>query len=440
MLSYPSARLAQLGLLLVALALLGYVWPAAFTVVSAVALLCILIALVDLVATRSMLAGKLSVARDFPGTVTVELPRSGVHVVRNESRMPVRFRIFEDSYPHFRKSVTNTWASLAAGGSTEIPLVIRSQERGEQELGGIGLRVLAGLQLWVMQLRFELDDKVRVYPLIDELTGGDLFAHRRRLWGIGQHHSRKFGRGTDFDHVRDYTVDDEYRSINWKATARRGRPVVNQFQVDQSRDLMLLIDCGRLMHTEIAGRSRLDRYLDAAVHLAYLALSQKDRVGLMAFSSETRRYVPPARRPRQLDAIIDAVFDLKPEFVESDYARVLAMLRRRHSKRGLVVLFTDLVDSVSSKRAVANLSRLGRTHLPVVVILDDPEIGQMASRQTRTEDDAYIKASAESLLEQKRRSIQQLRSRGCLIVNVAAEKLNAAVVDQYLQVKARNLI
>ena len=418
----------------------GYVWAEAFTVVSILAAVLMFVALIDLMATRSLLIGKLKLTREFPETVTVELPRSGVHVLQNSSRMPIRFRLHEDVYPQFRKTVTAGWVSVAAGSSSELPIVIRSNDRGEQDLGGIGVRILAGLQLWVNQLRFELEDKVRVYPLIEELTGGDLFAHRRKLWGIGQHHSRKFGRGTDFDHLRDYTPDDEYRSINWKATARRGKPVVNQFQVDQSRDLMLLVDCGRLMHTEIAGRPRLDRYLDAAIHLAYLALSQKDRVGLMAFASETIRYVPPARKPRQLDAIIESVFDLKAQFVESDYARVLTMLRSRHSKRGLVVMFTDLVDSVSSKRAVANFSRLSRTHLPVIVILDDPEIERLAAAKAQGPDDPFIKASAEMLLEQKRRSISELRSRGCLIVNVSAERLNGAVVDQYLQVKARNLI
>ena len=440
MLSFPSERMAQIGLLLIGLALLGYIWAPAFLIVSMLTMLGMFIAIIDLLATRSMLRGNVELLREFPGTVTVELPRSGLHRIVNSSRMPLRFRVFEDNLPQFRKSVASGWASVAAGGTSELPLVIRSRQRGEQALGGAGLRVLAGLQLWVTQLRYELDQHVRVYPLIEELMGGDLFAHRRRLWGIGQHHSRKYGRGTDFDHLRDYTPDDEFRSINWKATARRGRPVVNQFQVDQSRDLMLLVDCGRLMHTEIAGRPRIDRYLDAAVHLAYLALSQKDRVGLIAFSSETRRYVPPSRRARQLDAIIDAVFDLRAEFVESDYARVLAMLRSRHSKRGLVVLFTDLVDSVSSQRAVANLSRLSRTHLPVIVILDDPQIGQMAESRTRTPDDPYIKASAELILAQKRRTIAELRSQGILIVNVAAEHLNAAVLDQYLQVKARNLI
>ncbi|MEZ5338886.1 MAG: DUF58 domain-containing protein [bacterium] len=432
--------MGQAGLVLVLCALLGYLWAPAFLIASALSLLLAMLALLDLLSTRSMLRGKLSVERDFPQAVTVETPRSGMHLLHNASRIPVRFRIHEDSLPEFRKSLATGWATAAAGESCEIPLVIRSLERGERELGGIGLRVLAGLQLWITQLRIEPGQSVRVYPQIEELTGGDLFAHRRRLWGIGQHHSRKFGRGTDFDHLREYTPDDEYRGINWKATARRGRPVVNQFQVDQSRDLMLLVDCGRLMHTEIGGRPRLDRYLDAAVQLAYLALSQKDRVGLMAFSSETRRYVPPARRQRQLDAIIEAVFDLQPEFVESDYARVLAMLRSRHSKRGLVVLFTDLVDSVSSQRAVANLSRLARTHLPIIVILDDPQIEEMARKRTEGSDDAYIKASAELLLQQKRRTVQELRSRGCMIVNVAADKLNGAVINQYLQVKARNLI
>jgi uncharacterized protein (DUF58 family) len=300
--------------------------------------------------------------------------------------------------------------------------------------------VLAGLGLWIVQVRFNLDQISRSYPLIEELVRGDLFAHRRRLYGIGQHQSKKFGRGTEFDQLREYSPDDEFRTINWKATARAGKPVVNQYQVEQSRDLMLLIDSGRLMHTEIGGRPRLDRYLDAAVHLAYLALNQRDRVGLMVFDNEVRRFVPPAHRPRQLDDLIEAVFDLEPRFVESDYGRAVTTLKTRQHKRGLVVLFTDLVDSISSKSAVAQLSRLARTHLPVICILDDPQVPALASKPALQPEDAYVKAAAERFISEKRRTLQALRSRGCLIVNTAAERLNAALVNQYLEVKAKNML
>jgi uncharacterized protein (DUF58 family) len=176
------------------------------------------------------------------------------------------------------------------------------------------------------------------------------------------------------------------------------------------------------------------------VHLAYLALSQKDRVGLLAFSNSVRRFVPPGRRPRQLDDLIDAVFDLEPEFKESDYAGAISAVKARSPKRGLVVLFTDLVDSISSRDAVANLARLAKTHLPVVVILDDPQIVKLADDPASENVDAYTKGAAEQFLGEKRRTLTHLRSRGCLIVNVTADKLNTAVVNQYLEVKARNML
>jgi uncharacterized protein (DUF58 family) len=161
---------------------------------------------------------------------------------------------------------------------------------------------------------------------------------------------------------------------------------------------------------------------------------------LIAFDAEVRCFVAPGRRPRQLDDLINAMFDLQPRFVESDYALAVTTLKSRQPKRGLVVLFTDLVDSISSRNAVANLSRLSRTHLPVVVILDDPAIGKMADAPVAESSDAYVKAAAEQFIAEKRRTLTHLRTRGCLIVNVTAPRLNAAVVDQYLQVKARNLL
>lgn len=440
MLAYPSPRLAGLGLILLAVAAAGYLQPVCFDVATLGALMLCFAAALDLWLTGSALRGKLLLRREFPAGVTVARARRGEHVLLNRSRIGLRYRVYEDHYPHMLKLLPERWVRIAPRGDARQPLSITVNQRGEQSLGGAGLRVIAGLGLWVLQYRFDWDQKARVYPLIEELTRGDLFAHRRRLWGIGQHQSRKFGRGTEFDSLREYTPDDEYRTVNWKATARAGRPIVNQYQVEQSRDLMLLLDCGRLMHTEIAGRPRLDRYLDAAVHLAYLALSQKDRVGLLAFDAEVQRYVAPGRRAGQLDDLIDAVFDLRPRFIESDYARAVSTLKARSPKRGLVVLFTDLVDSISSRRAIANLSRLARTHLPVVVILDDPAIEQLARRPVRGLDDAYVMGAAEQFISEKQRTLSHLRTRGCLIINVAAERLDTAVVNQYLEVKARNLL
>lgn len=394
----------------------------------------------DLWLTSRSLSGKLELKREFPAAVTVARSRRGSHVLHNQSALGLRGCVFEDVFPELEKYYNPRWQSVQARSTASWPLQITAYQRGERELGGAGLRVSAGLGLWILQYRFNWSDKLRVYPLIEELADCDLFAHRRKLWGIGQHQSRKFGRGTEFDSLREYTPDDEYRAINWKASARRDAPVINQYQVDQARDLMLLIDCGRLMHTEISRRPRLDCYLDAAMQLAYLAIAQKDRVGLLAFDAEIRSYVAAGKRPRQLDDLVEAMFDLKPRYVESDYSLAISTLKSRQPKRGMVVLFTDLVDSVSSQLAVANLSRLARSHLPVIVILDDPVVPAMAGMPARTPVDAYIKGSAEQFIAEKRRTLAHLRTRGCIIVNVAADRLNAALVNEYLQVKARNLL
>jgi len=429
-----------LFIVLLAVAAAGYFYTLAFDIAAGGTLVVVFIAVADLWLTAGALRGKLDLTRDFPNNITVARPRPGRHILRNRSRIAISYRVYEDSFPPIEKAISERWHAVAPGREESWPLRITVNRRGVQELGGAGLRVIAGLGLWVLQYRYEWEGQARVYPLVEELTKGDLFAHRRKLWGQGQHMSRKFGRGTEFDSLREYTPDDEYRTVNWKATARAGRPIINQYQVEQSRDLVLLLDCGRLMHTEIAGRPRLDRYLDAAAQLAYVALSQKDRVGLVAFDAEVQSVVKPGRRARQLDNLINAMFDLKPRFVESDYARAVAAFRAHSPKRGLVVLFTDLVDSVSSRRAVANLSRLARTHLPVVVILDDPAIPALADAEVRDLGDVYIKGAAEQFISEKQRTLGTLKTRGCLIINVAAERLNAAVVNQYLEVKARNLL
>ena len=440
MLFYPSTRTGLIALALVALAAFGYLWRPAFDYALLGFILLVLTALADLVLTARALSGKLELKRDFPGVITTGISRDGQHVLANTSRLPLVVQVHEDRINAVHKHIVSGWQHVRPRSTARMPLRFEARQRGELELGGAGLRVLAGLGLWVLQYRFEWTAKTRAYPLIEEFTRGDLFAHRRRLWGIGQHQSRKFGRGTEFDQLREYSPDDEYRAINWNATARAGRPIVNQYRVEQSRDVMLMVDCGRLMHTQIAGRQRLDHYLDAAVQLAYLALSQKDRVGLIAFDAEIQRMIEPASRPRHLDRLVEGMFALQPRFLESDYARAVATLKAYERKRGLVVLFTDLADSLSSRLAVAYLSSLARTHLPVVVILDDPAVSTLARQPATDAEDVFVKAAAEQFISEKKKTLRQLQSRGCIILNVTAERLSVALVNQYLEIKARNML
>jgi uncharacterized protein (DUF58 family) len=423
-----------------ALFTLGYAWTPARELATWLAAVYALALALDLILSVRAAHGRIELSRELPQNATVTHAVTGFHIVRNASPIAIVGRAYEDVRPHVHKVVGTSWNTVKPGEYARWPIHVTGQRRGSLELGSAALRYTTGLRLWIIQQRFGLKQQLRVYPFIEELVRGDLFAHRRRLYAIGQHSSHRFGRGTEFEQLREYSPDDEYRQINWKATARAAKPVVNQMRVEQSRDLILMIDCGRLMHTEISGRPRLDRYLDAAVQLAYLALNQRDRVGLIAFDAEVRRYVAPSHQPRQLSDLIDAVYDLQPRFVESDYARAALTLRTRLPKRGMVVLFTDLLDSISSRQAVAQLSRLARTHLPVIVVLDDPVIPKLADQPAAKESDVYVKSAAEKFITEKRGALQQLRTRGCLIVNVAADRLNFSLVNQYLQVKARNIL
>ena len=439
-LAYPAPRAVFVALGILGLATVGYIWAPAYELARWCALLLGLVLAIDLVLSLRAARGRIVLTRELPQSATVTHPVPGFHIVHNAGEAQIVARVYEDIRPHLTKEFSPKWNLVKPGEYARWPIRVVGQRRGNVPLGGAALRYTTGLRLWVIQQRFELNQELRVYPLIEELVRGDLFAHRRRLYSIGQHSSHRFGRGTEFEQLREYSPDDEYRQINWKATARAAKPVVNQMRVEQSRDLILLIDCGRLMHAEIAGRPRLDRYLDAAVQLAYLALNQRDRVGLIAFDAQVRRYVAPGHQPRQLNDLIDAVFDLQPRFVESDYARAAMTLRTRLPKRGMVVLFTDLLDSVSSRQAVAQLSRLARTHLPVIVVLDDPAIPRLADQPAARESDVFVKSAAEKFISEKRNALKHLRTRGCLIVNVAADKLNVALVNQYLEIKARNIL
>jgi uncharacterized protein (DUF58 family) len=321
----------------------------------------------------------------------------------------------------------------------DLPRLYRATRRGAHALGDLRLRLLSPLGLVWRQARLTGAQRVEVVPALAGLRRTLRLAGSDRWLDLGVRRQRRRGSlTTDFESLRDYVYGDDVRLVDWKATARRGHPTVRQFQVERGQELVLLVDCGRRMAATVAGGAgrgwtKLDHALDAALELAAVALQEGDRVGLAAYDTGLRAWVPPTRGHRQLQRLLEVAYELQPRFVESDLARALAEVRVRHRRRALLAVLTDVGDLLSAERLRAALRAAGGAQV-VLAALDDPELSALADGEHPPGPrSSALRAAALHLAGERRAALQRLEGGGARVLDAlpseAAGPLLAAWLD-----------
>jgi uncharacterized protein (DUF58 family) len=280
---------------------------------------------------------------------------------------------------------------------------------------------------------FPNSQTVAVVPDVPGATRLAHLARRRESVGLVGFTRGAIGLGTDFESVREYVEDDDFRRINWSATLRAGHPMTNEYRQDQDRQILCVVDCGRLMGSPVAGRSRLDAAVDAALAVAAVADAMGDRCGLVAFDDEIRQNLFP-RRAGARD-FLAAISDVDVNYVESRYDLVFTELARR--KRSLLVLFTDLFDEAAGAALLEALPVLARHHAVLVASCFDPDVAEIASAEVATARDAYAAVVALGLIDTQATLTASLRRAGAEILTTEPDALSEGCVRGYLQLKAK---
>ncbi len=309
--------------------------------------------------------------------------------------------------------------------------------RGEARFEDMFLRVEGRLRLIAQTYRLPARASVPVYPNLLQMREYDLLRHRGALRQIGFRQFRIRGQGTEFESLRDYSPDDEFRRIDWKATARRGKPVVRDYQVERSQNVILLLDCGRNMLAEVEETLKFDVVLNTALMLAHVTTQMEDKVGALAFADEVDQFVVPQRGRAQMRKLVDALHAVQPRMVESDYLYATTYLAKRWRKRSLMVFFTDLIDVDASRMLLQSVRTLQRTHLCVVVTVSDPKLHGWSRQSPSDADSLYRRAVATQVLTDRLSAARQLERMGVHCIDAEPDTLVANLVNYYLQVKAR---
>ncbi len=318
--------------------------------------------------------------------------------------------------------------------------MLRPTRRGAFDIPRVHLRVRSRLGLWQRLLTYPCGTIIHVYPDMKQLREYAVLARTNRLSQVGVRRTRRIGQDHDFERLRDYTIDDNYKHIDWRATARRRKLTVKDFQATQSQRIVFLVDCGRMMTNEAGGLSLLDHALNAVLMLSYVALRQSDSVGLVCFSDEIHGYVPPRGGLNQMNRLLHASFNRFPRLVESRYDQAFRHLGSNCRKRSLVVLVTNVIDEVNANQVQQYLTSLVGRHLPLGVLLRDRRLFEAIEAEHPDGDALWRAAAAADILAWRHQVLTDLRNKGSLTLDVFPEQMTAPLINRYLEIKARHLL
>ncbi|MBI5302177.1 MAG: DUF58 domain-containing protein [Chloroflexi bacterium] len=328
------------------------------------------------------------------------------------------------------------FAPLRPRETVEFRYHVRPPRRGDYRFGDTNLRWRGVLGMIVRQARYATGAPVKVYPNLLDIRKYQVLARRHHLTEMGLRQTRVLGRGAEFERLREYQPDDEFRRIDWKATARRSKPISREFETERSQTILALLDVGRMMRAPVENLAKLDYAVNAVLMLSYVAGLRGDKVGLIAFADEVTHFLTPRSGKGQFYRMLATLYGVESQPVESDYARAFAFLGAKHKKRSLVVVFTDLSSGLAVDTIVAQMASLRPRHLPLLVAISDPSVHDLARQRPRDSQSVYERVVAEQLLDERALLLESLRHRGVLTLDVPANQLTIAVVNRYLESKA----
>jgi uncharacterized protein (DUF58 family) len=329
----------------------------------------------------------------------------------------------------------------AAQSYSVVPL-----SRGDIAVGRLYLRYGSTLGLARRWAVADLARPIRVLPDIAEARNFALYLIRSRQVEMEKRRHRHRGQGRDFETLREYRQGDDFRDVCWTATARRSQLTTRVYQVERSQAVWVVIDAGRLMRTRIRDENRgfspekLDYAVNAALSLAQVASYSGDRVGLLAYGRNTQQSISAGRGPMQLRRFVDALSQVHSESAEANHARAVRTLLQRQPRRSLIVWLTDFAETATTPEVIDYAAHMTKRHLVVFAAIGQPDLAELTHAIPQNEDDMFRHAAAVEVAQRRRRLLRMLRDRGVLVADITAPGLSAALVNQYLDVKDRNLI
>lgn len=360
--------------------------------------------------------------------------------LENYYNFPVQVEVIDEAPFQFQRRDIVFNVDMPSGSARDLEYHLRPTKRGEYQFGALNAFVATPLRLVRRRFRFNVDQVLPVYPSFLQMRQYELMAANNRLTELGVKRVRRLGQSMEFEQIRDYVVGDDLRSMNWKATARAGRNMVNQFIEEKSQPVYCIIDKGRMMRMPFKGMTLLDYAINASLVVSNIAIHRQDRAGLITFSEQLGVFAKANHRPTQMNVIMELLYNQKTRYLESDFELLYSHVRRKVSQRSLLLLFTNFDSLGAMRRQLPYLRRLNRDHLLVVVFFQNTELRELILAPSQNLDQVYLKTIAEKFDFEKRQIVKELSLHGIQAILSTPEDLTINSLNKYLEMKARGLI
>lgn len=360
--------------------------------------------------------------------------------LRNNYIFKVNVNVIDEIPFQFQKRDFLIRKQIESGKNAYFQYILEPKERGEYSFGALNVYASSPLGFVARRFRFQKDAMLAAYPSFIHLRKYELMALQNEVLLGGIKKIRKLGHTMEFEQIKEYVPGDDIRTVNWKATSKTNRLMVNQFQDEKSQRIFMIIDKGRTMKMPFKGLSLLDYSINASMALSHIILKKSDRAGMMTFSKKAENKVAADNKSGQLRKISEALYNVKTDFFESDFNRLYQDVKFSLNQRSLVLLFTNFETLDGLNRQMKYLRGIAKNHLLVVVFFKNSELHQLINKKPENTQEVYDQIIAEKFEFEKKLIIQELRKYGIFSVYTLPENLNIEVINKYLEIKARGIL
>jgi uncharacterized protein (DUF58 family) len=432
-------RLYLIWLVIIACYLFGHFFHLAYVLGNFLVIALVLITLIDI-----LMLFRLRETVSAKRSSTQKLSNGDENIISlkitNQSNLPLHLKIIDEIPQQLQVRNFNIDLLLSAAEEKEVAYKITPTERGEYAFGKILLFMMSPLKIVQRRISVEAKEIKKVYPSFIQMRKYELMAVSNNLIDSGIKKIRRIGHTSEFEQIKEYTLGDDVRTINWKATAKMTKLMVNRFQDERSQHVYSFIDMGRAMRMPFKGMTLVDYAVNTSLVISNIALLKSDKPGVIAFNHKLNGFVKAERSGKQMFQIMEALYNLNTKYLETDFEHIAIFTKKNINQRSLILLYTNFESYSSMMRQIKYLKRMAKDHLLVVVFFENTELKKLQLDKSQTVDDIYTKIIAEKFLFEKKLINRILVQNGIQTIYTAPEDLSINTINKYLELKARGLI
>lgn len=360
--------------------------------------------------------------------------------VRNHLAYAINVQLLEEVPVQFQLSNVGGHLKVPGNGTSSYLYTLKPTERGVYNFGIINILFTGPLNMIIRHIRSGEEKDVATYPSYMQMRRFQLMAATNQLMEVGTRQLRKIGNSLEFEQIKEYVSGDDYRTVNWKASARRNTLMINNYMDERSQQVICIIDKGRTMKMPFEGMTLLDYAINASLVLSNMVLTKQDKAGLITFGKKMGQTVMPDKKGSQLGLILESLYRQQTDFQDSDFESLYSNIRYKIKQRSLLILFTNFENMYSLERQLPYLKKLANHHPLLVIFFENSELASFLNEKTHTIEDIYTHTIAGKFAFEKKQIVKELQKHGIMSLLTEPNKLTVNVLNKYLELKARQIV